>query len=493
MSERSNRSEDEREAARLERERKRAEERGEAPPGPAPPRDLPPQAPPIGAGPPRSAVPPTEAAEPSQEASEPSPAPTPVPTPAPTPVPTPATSPTRPPQKARPQPDAAPAAPRKVTDDGDERPIATVRPPGASSSPPPPQARRRSPGRHALLFGLIAVVVIAVLFVANGIFEPFKGDGSGAVVVRVPAGVSAGDVGGLLADNGVVGSAFFFELRATLGGDRATLRAGTYKLRKGMSNGSALAVLTNVAKTAPVINVLVPEGPARSELAPIVKKQGVTGDYRAASISSPELNPRAYGAPKDVKSLEGFLFPATYELLKSSPDAKRLVRDQMIAFKRNIAKVNMKYAKSKNLTVYDVVTLASIIEREALFDRDRPEVAAVFYNRLRDSISLGSDATTRFAVSNWDQPLTVSQLNSSSPYNTRRFPGLPPGPIGNPGLASLKAAANPPKSSNLYFIVAPCLKGRLTFAKTAAEFQVLIDAYNNKRASQGGKDPAFCR
>lgn len=499
MSDEINRSEEEREAARLERERKRAAERGEAPPPPPPPRDLPAQAPPIGAGPPRAAKPPVE--PPAKQPVEPSAKPA---------VDPPATAPAEPRAKpaqrrastppARPsgsapssQPGgAAPAPPRKVTDD-DERPIGTVRPPGATAAPQPPQGRRRSPGRHALLFAIVAVVVIAVLFVANGIFEPFKGDGSGNVVVRVPAGVNAGDVGGILADKGVVSSAFFFELRATLGGDRANLRAGTYKLSKGMSNGAALAVLTDVAQTAPVINVLVPEGPARPEVAPIVKKQGVTGNYLSASVSSSDLNPRTYGAPKSVKSLEGFLFPATYEMLKSAPTAKRLVTKQVKAFKSNIAQVSMSYAKSKNLTVFDVVTLASIIEREALFDRDRPEVAAVFYNRLRESISLGSDATTRFAVSNWDKPLTVSQLNSSSQYNTRRFSGLPPGPIGNPGLASLKAAANPPKSSNLFFIVAPCQKGRLAFAKTQAQFQTLIDAYNSKRASQGGKDPAFCR
>lgn len=447
MSDDQSRSEEEREVARLERERKRAAERGEAAPAPPARRALPVQAPAIGAGPAR-------------------------------------------PQRPAPK-TGAPPPPRKVTDD-DERPIGTVRPSG-SAPPQPPQGRRRSPGRHALLFGVIAVLVVAVLFVANGIFEPFKGEGSGSVVVRVPAGVNAGDVGGLLADNGVISSAFFFELRATLGGDRANLRAGTYKFAKGMSNGDALAILTTVSKAAPVINVLVPEGPARQEIAPIVRKQGVTGNYLSASVSSPALNPRSYGAPKSVGSLEGFLFPATYELLKSSPNAKKLVNDQLVAFKRNFAKINLSYAKSKNLTAFDVITLASIIEREALFDRDRPGVAAVFYNRLHKSISLGSDATTRFAVSNWDKPLTVSQLNSSSQYNTRRFAGLPPGPIGNPGLASLKAAANPPKSSNLFFIVAPCLKGRLTFAKTQAQFQTMIDAYNSKRASQGGKDPAFCR
>ncbi len=466
MSDEQSRSEEQREAARLERQRKRAAEKGE--PAPAPARkELPAQAAPIGAGPPRAAKPVAPPATPAERVAPQAP-------------------------QAAGQPAAPPAAPRKVTDD-DEPPSGTIRPGGATATPPPAQGRRRSPGRHALLFAIVAVVLVAALFILNGIFEPFKGEGSESVTVKIPPGVDAGDIGTQLADKGVVGSAFFFELRATIGGDRGKLRAGTYKLRKEMSNGAALAVLTNVQKGAAVIDVLVPEGPAREEVAPVVAKQGVTGDYLAASVSSPQLSPTAYGAPKSVKSLEGFLFPATYELLKSAPTAKKLVGDQVTAFKRNIAEVNMSYAKSKNLTVFDVVTLASIIEREALFDRDRPLVAAVFYNRLRDSISLGSDATTRFAVSNWDKPLTASQIASKSPYNTRQVAGLPPGPIGNPGLASIQAAANPPKSDYLYFIVAPCKKGALVFAKTLPEFQKLIDAYFNRRAAQGGKDPAFCR
>lgn len=467
MSEEQSRSEEQREAARLERERKRAAEKGEPPP---PPRrkDLPAQTPPISAGAPRKAKPAAAAAKPADKAPQPAP------------------------QKKAEQPPAPPTPPRKVTDD-DEAPSGTIRPGGATTPAPPPQSRRRSPGRHALLFAVIAVVLVGALFVLNGIFEPFKGGGSESVTVKIPAGVDAGDIGTLLADKGVVGSRFFFELRATIDGDRGKLRAGTYKLRKSMSNGAALAVLTNVQKGAAVIDVLVPEGPARDEIAPVVAKQGVTGNYVAASVASPQLDPSSYGAPKNVSSLEGFLFPATYELLKSAPTAKRLVNDQLMAFKRSIADVNMSYAKSKNLSVFDVLILASIIEREALFDRDRPLVAAVFYNRLRDSISLGSDATTRYAVRNWDQPLTASQIASKSPYNTRQVSGLPPGPIGNPGLASIQAAANPPKSDYLYFIVAPCKKGALVFAKTLPEFQKLIDAYFNRRAAQGGKDPAFCR
>ncbi len=151
------------------------------------------------------------------------------------------------------------------------------------------------------------------------------------------------------------------------------------------------------------------------------------------------------------------------------------------------------YAKRKNLTRYDVLTLASIIEREAQLHRDRRMVAAVFYNRLKQGIALGSDATTRFAVNNWTRPLKVSQLRSSSRYNTRRFRGLPPGPIGNPGLSAIKAAANPAKSAALFFIVKACGKGALAFSRTDAQFQKDVAAYNAARARNGGSDPKVCK
>ena len=222
--------------------------------------------------------------------------------------------------------------------------------------------RRRSPARVAVLGGLIALLVIAVLFVVISIFTPFKGDGSGRVVVTVPAGSSARQVGNLLADKGVVGSGLFFSLRATVGGDRDKLRAGRFVLHHDMSNGAAITVLTTPPKVAPVQDLLIPEGPSRSEVAPLVAKAGVAGDYLAASKRSPALNPRSYGAPRGTPSLEGFLFPATYRL-KRGATARTLVTQQLQAFKANTAGVSMRYAKRKNLTRYDVLTIASMVER----------------------------------------------------------------------------------------------------------------------------------
>ena len=386
----------------------------------------------------------------------------------------------------------SPAAPPRKPGTPGDRPLGTVAP--RSSLPPrePAPPRRRSPGRHALLVGIGLAVVAVVVLLVVAVFEPFKGEGGAEVRVRIPPGLGAGGVGDLLAERGIVSSGLAFEVRATVAGKRGDLRSGTYVLREGMGNGAALAVLTDSGNAAPVISVVVPEGPSREEVAPVVARQGVRGDYLRASLSSRELDPRRYGAPASVKSLEGFLFPATYELLRTRPDAQALVSKQVKAFRDAFRTVNLAYARSKNLTAYDVLTIASMIERETSVASERSLVSAVIYNRLRDSIPLGIDASTRYAVGNWDRPLTESQLRSGSPFNTRNRQGLPPGPIGNPGLASIRAAARPANVDYLYYVVAPCRNGAHAFSRTDAEFQEDVAAYNAKRAELGGRDPKSC-
>ena len=196
---------------------------------------------------------------------------------------------------------------------------------------------------------------------------------------------------------------------------------------------------------------------------------------------------RAATAP-GARSLEGFLFPATYELKKGRP-ARALVGEQLKAFKRNFAKVDLRYARRKNLTPYDVLIIASLIDREAAVGRERAQISSVIYNRLKSDISLGIDATVRFIYGNWSRPLKQSELANPSPYNTRVNPGLPPGPIGNPGLASIKAAARPARTGYLFYVAAVCGNGRHKFAKTDAEFQRYVDEYNRAREERGGKSP----
>jgi UPF0755 protein len=222
------------------------------------------------------------------------------------------------------------------------------------------------------------------------------------------------------------------------------------------------------------ITLTVPEGYSRAQTAELAKEAGLRGDYLEAS-----------------KGREGFLFPDTFELERGAP-VSDLVQLQLQDFKQRTAKLDMSYARSKNLTMKDVVTIASMVEEEAQLDSERKLIAAVIYNRLREGIPLGIDATVRFATGNYADPLTESDLAVDSPYNTRLNAGLPPGPISSPGLASIEAAARPAKTDYLYYVVKPGTCGMHAFSSSDVEFQADVARYNEAREEAGGESPDSC-
>jgi UPF0755 protein len=222
------------------------------------------------------------------------------------------------------------------------------------------------------------------------------------------------------------------------------------------------------------VTVTVPEGLTREQTAQIAKEAGLEGSYMKAS-----------------EGHEGFLFPDTFELEKGAPAAD-LVQLQLQDFKRRVAAVDMSYARSKNLTTRDVVTIASMIEREAQLEKERPLIAAVIYNRLHEGMPLGIDATIRYATGNYEAPLTESELAVDSPYNTRTNTGLPPGPIGSPGLASIEAAAHPARVDYLFYVVKPGTCGEDAFSSSEAQFEADVARYNEAREAAGGESPDTC-
>ena len=335
-----------------------------------------------------------------------------------------------------------------------------------------------------------AALALAAIAFGIALFQPFPGDGGDRVRVVVPKDRSASKIGDILDRAGVVPSSSLFELRATLAGKRGDLKPGVYYLRKGMSYGDVIDHLSS-GPESDVVTVTIPEGLSRREIAPLAARSGLRGDYLQASRSSPLLDPRRYGARRRTDSLEGFLFPATYDVRRGSP-ASALVARQLDAFRQRFGAVGLSYARRKNLTAFDVITIASMVEREAQLDRERPLIAAVIYNRLHEGIPLGIDATVRFVTGNWTAPLTRSQIAIDSPYNTRMHDGLPPGPIGNPGLASLRAAAHPARVPYLYYVVKPGRCGEHAFSSDFAQFQRDQQRYSAAREAAGGKSPTSC-
>jgi UPF0755 protein len=219
---------------------------------------------------------------------------------------------------------------------------------------------------------------------------------------------------------------------------------------------------TETAPAKPVLKIVFPEGFTRAEMAERVAE--VNQIAKRKRKITPKLRPQEYlqatrSAPlaedfkgTDVPHLEGFLFPATYEFDEDTT-SRALAKKQLDAFAKAWAGIDLEHARSKNLSPYDVLIIASMVEKEVQVPKERALVAAVIYNRLDIGLPLGIDATIRYGLGvPATESLRESHLADPTPYNTRIHAGLPPTPIANPGLAAIEAAARPAKVDYLYFV-----------------------------------------
>jgi UPF0755 protein len=361
--------------------------------------------------------------------------------------------------------------------------------PGRPALPPSSPKPRRWFRRFLALLALLCIG--AALYGINETFQPLQSDDEqeGAVPVRIPEGADAGSIGELLERKGVVDDARFFEVNATLTLRRNKLRTGNYILRRNMTNGAAIDALMQGPKVRVVetFKVTVPEGLSIREAARAIGASGVDGSYVKAAGSAQVLRrARRLGAPRGTRTAEGFLFPATYDL-EAGATGNTLVDKQLDAFRENFGSINLKAARRRNLTAYDVLVIASLIERETPSDRERPLIASVIYNRLKLGEPLSIDASIRYAERNWTRPLRQSELERDTPYNLRLNSGLPPTPIGNPGRASLKAAARPANTDYLFYVAKP--GACHAFAETNEQHERNVAAYERAREENGGKAP----
>jgi UPF0755 protein len=480
------RSAEERERDRLERERRRAERSGAPAPDGVPADAIDPDAAPADRPPlpVESSPPPIEPAQ----WSEPPPA-----------EPAPWSEPPREPPLPPPLVDSSPRRTIRIGHGRGETIVASPggRQPGSPGRLPgsPGQGGARRWMTRARIAAVVALALaIALVWFLVSLFQPFAGSGSGRVIVVIPKGASSSKIGSILAHDGVVSSAFFFDIRATLAGKRGSLHSGRFQLRHDMSYSAAIDALSKPPPKAIVVQVVIPEGYTRRQVADLVAEDSLAGSYLAASTRSRVLDPRRYGAPAGTRDLEGFLFPATYELKAAAP-AVRLVEEQLAAFRERFTHDDARRARALHVTPYQLLTVASMIEREAKTPADRPKIAAVIYNRLRDGMPLGIDATLYFAVeqqkgiATYTGELTASQLRIDSPYNTRTHKGLPPTPIANPGAASIEAAAHPAHVPYLYYVAGADGCGESVFSRTAAEFEKNAAAYAAAVKKNGGKPP----
>jgi UPF0755 protein len=272
--------------------------------------------------------------------------------------------------------------------------------------------------------------------------------------VAIERGLSFRTIADRLQREGVIRSPFALRVAGRLAGCDRGVQAGTYQFAPGLSLVGVLEALRTGGLSG--VRLTIPEGLTVPEAADLAERalpgQGIA--YLAAA-RSPDLAgelgfPSGLGSRGDA--LEGYLFPDTYALAPSTTGGE-LVRLQVRTFWTVFDSARQARAAAVGLGVRQVVTLASIVEREARRNEERPRIAAVFLNRLARGMPLQADPTVRFAVGAWDRPLTTADLAVGSPWNTYRSAGLPPGPICSPGRASLDAVLHPTEGSReLYFV-----------------------------------------
>ena len=345
---------------------------------------------------------------------------------------------------------------------------------GSASEAGPAHRRRRRAPRNRLLRRLAAIAAVLVVLVAVGLVwanaQINPGKAGKLVSVEIPKGASTSQIGSILAHAGVIHEGFLFSLYVKLSGD-GPLLPGEYNLPKNSTYHSTIKALEAGPKIL-VDKLVVPEGFTVQQIADAVGALPGVGlspqKFLEAASSGTVRSPYE---PAGSNNLEGLLFPATYDVRKGESEVD-LLEHMIGSFDDHAASLGLDQAASAmGLNPYQVVTLASIVEREAKRDPDRPNVASVLYNRLHAGTPLGADSTQAYYL-RLTQPginPTAQQDNLASPYNTRLIKGLPPSPIASPGLPSLQAAISPPSTSYLYFVeINP--DGQLGFASTSSGF-----------------------
>jgi UPF0755 protein len=353
---------------------------------------------------------------------------------------------------------------------------------GSRGGRPPKPPRTRGGGRRALTWIISTVVILGLIgggaLYAWNTFQPqvkavmgrfdttptdYTGDGSGTAKVTIKQGDTGESISRSLADAGVVKTpqAFYSLLLQTK--PDPVFQPGVYQLRKRMSAASALALLQD-PKSRLEHTLLVREGDRE---ATILQNAATATGIPLAQLQAAAKNPARFGLPAQAKSLEGFLFPATYTL-DPGITADQVIEKLVDRMKQAFQDDGMPTDPTK---LWNTVILASVVQLEAGPNPDDlPKIAGVFQNRLNQNMALESDATVHYGLGKFDTVWTTpaQRADTSNPYNTYAHKGLPPGPIGNPGDAALKAAANP-QGDYLFFTVVNLQTGETAFSKTADE------------------------
>ncbi|MFQ6110411.1 MAG: endolytic transglycosylase MltG [Nitrospinota bacterium] len=304
-------------------------------------------------------------------------------------------------------------------------------------------------------------------------------------LVTIPSGSSLRQIAAILERERIIRAPALFRWLAYYRGVDRSLKAGEYRLSARMSPEEILRELSegHVVEHS----VTIPEGSDIRAIARTLEDRGMARAEEVMELAFSLAFARSLGV--EASSLEGYLFPDTYRFPKGV-EAGRILAKMVSTLKRAYTPAMAERAKALGLSRHEVLTLASLIEKETSLDKERPLVSAVYHNRLRRGMRLQSDPTVIYAIEDFDGNLTKEHLAIDSPYNTYLYPGLPPGPITNPGLSSIRAALYPARVDYLYFVSRK--DGSHHFSRTLAEHNAAVARYQlggRKREAKRPKKP----
>jgi UPF0755 protein len=324
--------------------------------------------------------------------------------------------------------------------------------------------------RRRLALTAVALLVLLLAAAAAGAvlltreLRPPEGGVARPLDVEIPSGASLPEVARLLEDRGVIRNADAFRWLARLRGDAGSVRAGFYRLPTDADAGTVLDQL--VEGRTRLERIVIPEGLTIEEAAQVAAAQAGFGAEEYLALARDSSFADSLGIP--APTLEGYLFPETY-LVDPDVSARELIELQVDTFRRLVEPELARRAVEQGFDTHELVTLASIVEAEARVPAERPVIASVYRNRLARGMLLEADPTVQYALGGHRERVLYEHLEVDSPYNTYRNPGLPPGPIGSPGRASLEAVVAPDSTPYLYFFWIGDSLGTHTFSETYAE------------------------
>lgn len=328
--------------------------------------------------------------------------------------------------------------------------------------------------RYAVL-GLAGAFCLAFFFAYTLLTPVSPKDRAREIVVEIPQQATAGLAGEILKEEGLVRSSLMFKLYARYKGMDSRIKAGQYKLNSALSTPQIVMELVNGNLT--VQSITIPEGWNTALVADLLAERNlVNREGFMATVAGQDFNYSFLAdLPQDDKRLEGYLFPDTYHFNIGESDIE-IIETMLKRFDREMAELDYAAQAERNgITLHEAVTIASLVEREARADEERPLIAGVIYNRLNISMPLQIDATIQYALGENKPEIYYKDLEVDSPYNTYQNYGLPPGPIAMPGRSSLLAAVNPADTDYFYYVAKP--DGTHAFAATLAQHNVYKEMY----------------